>query len=80
MEQLVLLRNISIFRFGFRLGKVTLKIYDGLGREIQTHVNGNFAPGNYKVDFDGSNFASGIYFYKLEAGSFVETKRMMLLK
>ena len=62
------------------LGKVTLKIYDGLGREIQTLVNGNFAPGNYKVDFDGSNFASGIYFYKLEAGSFVETKRMMLLK
>ncbi|MEZ4823233.1 MAG: T9SS type A sorting domain-containing protein [Ignavibacteria bacterium] len=62
------------------LGFVTLKIYDGLGREVQTLVNGNLSPGNYKVDFDGSNFASGIYYYKLEAGNFVETKRMMLLK
>ena len=72
---------VTNLEFGIAdLGFVTLKIYNGLGRELQTLVNGNFAPGNYKVDFDGSNFASGVYFYKLEAGSFVETKRMMLLK
>lgn len=62
------------------LGNVSLKIYDGLGREIQTLVNGKFSPGNYKIDFDGSNLASGVYFYKLESGNFIETKRMMLLK
>jgi hypothetical protein len=59
---------------------VKLVIYDGLGREVRTLVNSNLSPGSYKVDFDGSNLASGVYFYKLEAGSFVETKRMMLLK
>ena len=57
-----------------------LKIYDALGKELQVLVNERLNVGSYEVDFDGSNFASGVYFYKLEAGDFVETKRMILLK
>jgi photosystem II stability/assembly factor-like uncharacterized protein len=61
-------------------GLVTLKVYNLLGNEIETLVNKNLTPGVYDVDFDGSNFPSGIYFYKLETGFFSETKRMILLK
>jgi len=63
-----------------KIGFVSLKVYDLLGKEVLTLVNENKQPGNYSVSFDGSNFASGIYFYKLEAGDFVQTRRMMLLK
>jgi len=59
---------------------VSLKVYDLLGKEVLTLVSENKQPGKYSVTFDGSNFASGIYFYKLEAGDFVQTRRMMLLK
>jgi len=64
------------------LGFVSLKIYDGLGREVQTLVNEQLAPGTYNYQFSTINYplSSGVYFYKLEAGSFVETKRMVLLK
>ena len=60
--------------------KVTLRVYDVLGKEVMTLVNGERQPGFYDVDFNGVNLASGMYFYKLEAGSFVQTKRMMLIK
>jgi hypothetical protein len=59
---------------------VTLKIYDILGREIQILVNEKLNPGIYEVTFDGSNLPSGIYFYRLQAGSFSQTKKMVLLK
>ncbi|MCW9097017.1 MAG: T9SS type A sorting domain-containing protein [Ignavibacteriaceae bacterium] len=59
---------------------VTLKIYDVLGNEISTLVNEEKAAGNYEVDFIADGLPSGIYFYKLQAGSFVETKKMILLK
>jgi len=64
------------------LGFVSLKIYDGLGREVQTLVNEQLAPGTYNYQFSTINYplSSGVYFYRLEAGSFVETKRMVLLK
>jgi hypothetical protein len=62
------------------LGFVSLKIYDVLGKEIKTLVNEIRQPGIYKVEFDGSSLASGIYFYTIEAGSFKQTKRMLLLK
>ena len=59
---------------------VTLKIYDVLGREVATLVNELKGPGNYEVKFDGSNLSSGVYFYQLRAGDFVDTKKIMLLK
>ncbi|MBZ0201079.1 MAG: T9SS type A sorting domain-containing protein [Ignavibacteriaceae bacterium] len=59
---------------------VTIKIYDILGREIKTILNSNFAPGNYETIFNASSLASGVYFYRLEAGSFMQTKKMVLLR
>ena len=58
----------------------TLKVYDVLGREITTLVNGEKSAGNYEVDFDASKLASGIYIYQLRAGNFTSSKKMLLLK
>jgi hypothetical protein len=60
--------------------KVVLKVYDELGRDVATLVNNEQAAGNYTVDFDASNLASGIYFYRLQAGDFVQMKKMILMK
>ncbi len=59
---------------------VTLKIYDVLGREIKTLVKRNENPGIYKVSFNATNLPSGIYFYRLQAGKFVDVKKMIYLK
>jgi hypothetical protein len=59
---------------------VMLKIYDINGREIQTLVNEKLNPGTYEVTFDGSNYASGIYFYRLTTDDFSDTKKLILLK
>jgi len=59
---------------------VKLKIFDVTGKLIFTLVDKNLPAGGYKVDFDGSHLSSGVYFYKLEVGSFIDTKRMILLK
>ncbi|MFZ0452248.1 MAG: T9SS type A sorting domain-containing protein [Ignavibacteriaceae bacterium] len=59
---------------------VSIKVYDLLGREIATLVNEEKPGGNYKVEFDGSKFTSGIYFYRMQAGTFFETKKLILLK
>ncbi|MBE0571883.1 MAG: T9SS type A sorting domain-containing protein [Ignavibacteriaceae bacterium] len=59
---------------------VTLKVYDVLGNEVATLVNEEKTTGSYEVDFNVSGLTSGIYFYKLTAGSFVETKKMILLR
>jgi len=55
-------------------------VFDLLGREVAVLVNDYLQPGNYEVLFDGSNFASGIYFYTLQTGEFIESKRMLLIK
>ena len=59
---------------------VNLIFYDLLGREIASLVNEEKPPGVYTVNFNGSNFASGIYFYRFRAGSFTSTKKLILLK
>ncbi len=59
---------------------VRLVVYDMLGREVAALVDEKKAPGMYSVQFDGSKLASGVYFYRLQAGSFVETKKLILLR
>lgn len=59
---------------------VRLKIYDVLGREVAFIVNEKQKPGNYFVQFDGSNFPSGIYYYQIKIGDYINTKKMVLLK
>jgi hypothetical protein len=59
---------------------VRLSVYDLLGREVAVLVNGKEAPGKYEVTFDARNLASGMYLYRLTAGSFGETKKMFLVK
>ena len=61
-------------------GKVKLMIYDILGREIKTLVNEVKQAGKYTVEFNGHNFASGVYFYRIESGKFTDVKRMVLVK
>ncbi|HKJ81146.1 MAG TPA: T9SS type A sorting domain-containing protein [Ignavibacteriaceae bacterium] len=61
-------------------GLVTLKIYNVLGQEVATLVNQDQRPGNYVVDFNASNLASGVYMYRLESGNYSLTKKMVLLK
>lgn len=59
---------------------VSLKIYGILGNEVITLVNEKKNSGSYKVEFNGTNLPSGVYYYKLESENFVETKKMILLK
>ncbi len=59
---------------------VSLKVFDILGREVATLVNKKQSPGNYSVTFDAGNLPSGIYFYKLMENTFVQTKKMILMK
>jgi photosystem II stability/assembly factor-like uncharacterized protein len=61
-------------------GDVSLKVFNVLGKEVATLVNEQLKPGMYEVEFNGDNFASGVYYYKLVAGDFRETKRMVLIK
>jgi Leucine-rich repeat (LRR) protein len=70
-------------RISFQLPRsvfVTLKVYDILGREVSTLVNENEAAGYYNLWFDASRFASGVYFYRLTAGTFNQTKKMLVVK
>ena len=62
------------------ISNVSLKVYDVLGNEVATLVNEEKPAGSYEVKFDAAGLSSGIYFYKLQTGSFVETKKMILLK
>ena len=59
---------------------VTLKIYDILGREVQTLVNEKQSTGVYEIRWDAASFANGVYFYRMQAGEFTDIKKMILLK
>jgi hypothetical protein len=63
-----------------RASRVKLSVYDLLGRELAVLVDGDSAPGSYRVVFDGTRLSSGTYFYRLQAGEFSQTKQFVLLK
>lgn len=68
--------EFRVANFGF----VTLKVYNSQGKEIRALINENLNAGSYSIKFDGSGLQSGVYFYKLEAGEFSETRKMVLVK
>ena len=61
-------------------GFVSLKVFNVLGKEVATLVNGQNDAGNHKVEFDATSLNSGVYFYRIESRNFVETKKLVLLK
>jgi hypothetical protein len=63
-----------------RTSFISIKVYDVLGKEVETLVNENKPVGNYSVEFNAIKSSSGIYFYRMQAGSFVDTKKLILLK
>jgi len=60
--------------------EVSLKLFDVLGKEVATLVNERQEAGAYNYTLNASNLSSGVYFYRLQAGNFVQTKKMMLIK
>ena len=70
----------NVSQSGVEGSRVQLKVYDVLGNEVATLVNESKPAGTYEIEFNASNLSSGVYFYKLQAGSFVETRKMILLK
>ena len=61
-------------------GFVSLKVYDVLGKEVANLVNEVKTPGSYVVNFNGENISSGVYYYRIDVGNYVETKKMLLIK
>ncbi len=59
---------------------VQLKIFNVLGEEVTTLVNEELRPGTYEVTWEGSNYSSGVYYYRLSAGEYIDTKKMVLIK
>jgi hypothetical protein len=59
---------------------VTLAVYNTLGQQVAQLVNSDIEPGYHEIQFNATKLASGLYFYRIQAGSYVETKRLMLLR
>lgn len=62
------------------MANVKLVVYDVLGREVATLVNEQLKSGSYEVEWDASQYSSGVYYYQLASSDFIETKRMVLIK
>lgn len=63
-----------------KVSRVRIAVYDITGREVSVIVNENMLAGTYERQWDGSRFSSGVYFYKITASDFVQTKKMLLIK
>ncbi|MCX6160924.1 MAG: T9SS type A sorting domain-containing protein [Ignavibacteriae bacterium] len=70
----------TVYSLAVNGNPVILKVYDVMGREVQTLVNESLKPGTYETSFDGTFLNSGVYFYKLQAGDFTDTKKLILIK
>lgn len=72
---------LTHFRFQIAdFGSVNLSIYDAIGRKIETLVNDELKAGTYEIEWDASAYSSGIYFYQISTGDYVDTKKMILIK
>ena len=65
---------------GTSAAQTFLSVYDIMGREVEVLVNEQLSPGQYQVDWNANSYPSGVYYYKITAGSFTETKKMVLVK
>jgi hypothetical protein len=74
-----IIANIKLKRLKTRVNN-RLSFHDLLGKEVTELVNEEKAAGTYQVKFNGSKLSSGVYFYRLQAGSFSETKKLILMK
>ncbi len=63
-----------------KMGFVSLRVYDILGKEVQSLVNEEKQAGSYAIDFDATDLTSGVYFYRLETDGFSDVKKMILIK
>lgn len=70
----------SYTKEGYGIEHVTLKVYDVSGRKVQTLIDESLKPGSYETTFDGSSLNSGVYFYRISAGKYTDTKSMILIK
>lgn len=71
----------TVIRFGLsQRSQADLSVFNTIGQQVAVLFQGEAAAGYHHVKFDGSNLASGVYFYRLQAGDFVSTKRMLVLK
>lgn len=61
-------------------GKVSLKVYDSVGRKIVTLLDKDMSPGTYETSWNADKYSSGVYFYRMETGNFTDTKKMLLIK
>ncbi len=72
---------ITKIKFDIPISALTkIIVYDILGREVKSIVNQDLTPGSYEIDWNATNFASGVYFYRIIAGSFISMKKMVLIK
>jgi len=87
-KQLILFQNypnsfnpMTTIRFKLEIpGYINLKIYNLLGKEIHTLIQGRYETGEYKIQWNAKNLPSGIYLYRLQAEDFTETKKLILLR
>jgi hypothetical protein len=71
----------TVIKFGLPKDEyVTIEIYNNLGQLVSVVVNENKSAGYYEIRLDGMNYSSGIYFYRIKAGNFIDTKKMLLIK
>jgi hypothetical protein len=65
---------------GLSVYPVSLRVYNVLGQVVATLVDAQQRPGNYSITWNASSMSSGVYFYKLQAGSYVDTKKLLFVK
>jgi len=77
---LALVAASSCLPIAEKRGDVSLAVFNTLGQQVATLVDGTQDAGSHEVRFDGNNLATGVYFYRIQAGAFVEVKKFVLVR